>query len=52
MQSARGLAAGIIGCGYPAHHAEASNVINVNDVHSVERKIFKIYPIFAVGMTL
>ena len=47
-----GLAAVIIGCGYPAHHSEAAHVINIHDVHAVKRKVFKIYPILAVGMTL
>ena len=47
-----GLTVVIIGCGYPAHYSEASYVININDVHAVKREVFKIYPIFAVGMTL
>ena len=46
------LATVIVGCGYPAHHSEASHVININDLHAVKRKVFKIYPIFAIGMTL
>ncbi len=38
--------------GYPAHYSEAAHVININDVHAVERKVVKIYPILAVGVTL
>ena len=45
-------AAVIIGCRYPAHHPKAARVINIHDVHAVERKVFKIYPILAVGVTL
>jgi len=46
-----GLAAVIFGGGYPAHHSEAAHVINVQHIHAIEREVFKIYPILAVGTT-
>jgi hypothetical protein len=46
-----GLAAVILRGRNPAHDPEAAHVIDVRNVHAVERKVFKIYPILAVGMT-
>ena len=36
---------------YPAHHPEAAHIVNVHHVHPVERKVVKVHPVFAVGIT-
>src|SRR5450631_3893372 len=46
-----GLAAIIIGGCYPAHYSETAHVVNINHIHAIKRKVFKIYPILAVGVT-
>ena len=45
------LAIAVIGGRNPAHHSEAANVINVHHVQAVKRKVLKINPILAVGVT-
>ena len=35
----------------PAHHPEATYVVNVHNVHLVKAKIVKVHPVSAVGIT-
>src|SRR6267378_6259113 len=35
----------------PAHHPEATYVVNVHHVHPVKGKVVKVHPVFAVGIT-
>ena len=46
-----GLRVVIIRVRNPAHHPEATHVINVHHVHPVEGKIFKVHPVLAVSVT-
>jgi len=36
--------------GDPAHHAEATHVVNVHHVHAIEGEILEVHPIFAIGV--
>ena len=39
------------GC-HPAHYTKTADIVNVHHFHAVKREVFKINPIFAVGVTL
>jgi hypothetical protein len=36
----------------PPHYPEAAHVIDIHNVHAVEGKVFKVHPVFAVGVPL
>src|SRR5271165_4432779 len=46
-----GLRLGVIRSRHPSHHSEATHVINVQYIHSVEGEIVKIDPVLAVWVT-
>src|SRR3982751_3997328 len=36
---------------HPAHHAKAADVVNVYDIHAVEREVLKVHPVFTILVT-